>query len=129
MRSFMSKTINWLFVVITSNRHTVMVITAMFIGVISAMAIIVFRSMTEIIRDGVFIHGQRLLHIGTDLSSRALLPVLPIIGAIMLIPLSMRFPGEVCGYGLPGFLENVNLKGGVIKPTFRMLIIIRINIF
>ena len=33
----------------------------------------------------------------------------------MLIPLSLRYPGEVNGYGMPRFLISVHLKGGLIR--------------
>lgn len=44
-----------------------------------------------------------------------LLPVIPMIGAIILIPFSLRYPGEINGYGMPRFLISVHLRGGLIK--------------
>lgn len=44
-----------------------------------------------------------------------LLPVLPMMGAILLIPFSVIYPGEINGYGMPRFLISVHLKGGLIK--------------
>jgi len=44
-----------------------------------------------------------------------LLPVIPMIGAVILIPFSLRYPGEINGYGMPRFLVSVHLKGGLIK--------------
>ncbi len=73
-----------------------------------------FRTILDFVKDVIFIHGQQILHIGEDIHSRFLLPLIPVFGAILLIPLSKAFPGEVNGYGFPKFLENVNLKGGII---------------
>ncbi len=44
-----------------------------------------------------------------------LTPLIPVLGALMLIPLSLRYPGEVNGYGMPRFLISVHLKGGLIR--------------
>ena len=43
------------------------------------------------------------------------LPIIPVIGAILLIPFSKLYPGEVHGYGMPRFLIKVHLKGGIIR--------------
>ena len=44
-----------------------------------------------------------------------LLPVFPMLGALLLIPVARRFPGEISGYGMPKFLIAVHLKGGMIR--------------
>ncbi|KJR42863.1 chloride channel protein EriC [Candidatus Magnetoovum chiemensis] len=96
------------------DKHTKTIVVSLIIGVLSSGAAIVFIELLHFIKENVFIHGQELLHIGENLSSRLYLPLLPIIGAVLLIPLSLLFPGEVNGYAFPKFLENVNLKGGII---------------
>jgi len=44
-----------------------------------------------------------------------LLPLIPMTGMVLLIPLSLLFPGEVNGYGFTKFLRKVNLEGGYIR--------------
>jgi chloride channel protein, CIC family len=44
-----------------------------------------------------------------------LTPLVPVIGAILLIPFSLKYPGEINGYGMPRFLISVHLKGGLIR--------------
>lgn len=44
-----------------------------------------------------------------------LLPLIPVLGMILLIPLSLIFPGEVNGYGFTKFLRKVNLEGGYLR--------------
>lgn len=44
-----------------------------------------------------------------------LLPLLPMTGMVLLVLLDALFPGEIHGYGLPRFLEIVNVQGGYIK--------------
>ena len=43
------------------------------------------------------------------------LPLVPVMGALLLIPFSLRFPGEINGYGMPKFLIAVNLRKGMLK--------------
>ena len=43
-----------------------------------------------------------------------LLPIVPMTGAILLIPFLKKYPGEISGYGMPKFLIAVHLKGGLI---------------
>ncbi|NQU63425.1 MAG: hypothetical protein HQ517_03955, partial [SAR324 cluster bacterium] len=38
-----------------------------------------------------------------------LLPLIPMCGAIILIPFSLRYRGEINGYGMPRFLISVHL--------------------
>ncbi len=92
-----------------------MMLIAACIGVMTGCAIIVFRETVELVHDLVFLRGQELLRIGEGGWRRLLLPLLPIIGAILLIPLSLAFPGEVNGYGFTNFLRRVNLENGVIR--------------
>jgi CIC family chloride channel protein len=44
-----------------------------------------------------------------------LLPLVPMTGMALLVALDAVFPGEIHGYGLPRFLEIVNVRGGYIK--------------
>lgn len=47
--------------------------------------------------------------------SKYLLPIVPMIGAVLLIPFSLRYPGEINGYGMPRFLISVHIRGGLIR--------------
>ncbi|WP_420264650.1 chloride channel protein [Candidatus Magnetominusculus dajiuhuensis] len=96
------------------NRHSVTMLTAMFIGAASAVSVIIFRKTLDLMKMYLLEDGQRLLGVGETLQSRILLPLIPAIGAALLIPLSKRFPGEVNGYTFPKFLARVNVKGGAI---------------
>jgi CIC family chloride channel protein len=97
------------------NPHTLIIILAIGIGVISAGMVIIFRFILESVKELIFIRGQELLHIGQDFNSRLLLPLLPMFGALLLIPLAKIFPGEIYGYKFPNFIEKINLKGGIVS--------------
>jgi len=96
-----------------------MVIIASVIGIIAGFANICFRSVTEFIHHFIFVPGYS--YVSQDVWHLLLLPLIPITGMILLIPLSLLFPGEVNGYGFTQFLRKVNLEGGSI--TFRTVII------
>ncbi|MDA8240854.1 MAG: chloride channel protein [Nitrospiraceae bacterium] len=91
------------------------IIMAFIVGILAGAANVMFRTAMNISHDLIFIGGSRLLHITDDGAYRALIPLLPITGAVLIIPLSLLFPGEVNGYGFSKFLETVNIRGGVIK--------------
>ena len=92
-----------------------MIIMAFVIGLLAGAANVLFRTVMNFSHDIIFEGGTRLLHIGQGGFYSALLPLLPMAGAVLLIPLSLLFPGEVNGYGFSKFLEIVNIRGGVIK--------------
>jgi len=97
------------------------ILTAAFIGVMAGLAIIVFRTAVDIVHELIFVKGQYLLRINEGGWKKFLLPLLPMAGMVLLIPLSLSFPGKVNGYGFTSFLRRVNLEDGVIR--FRTIII------
>ncbi|MFN2375517.1 MAG: chloride channel protein, partial [Candidatus Binatia bacterium] len=116
-RSFLHESEGWLLVV------------AIAIGVAAAVANVVFHSTlnwayrffwgglgvglrvgarsptTDVFRDGWSALPE----------SWWMIPLLPMTGMALLVLLNVAFPGEIHGYGLPRFLEIVNVQGGYIK--------------
>ena len=90
-----------------------MVIIASAIGIIAGFANICFRTVTEFIHHTVFLQGYAYVSQGGWYI--LLLPLIPMLGMVLLIPLSLLYPGEVNGYGFTQFLRKVNLEGGKIK--------------
>jgi len=95
--------------------NTTLIITAAFIGLLAGVAIIVFREAVDLVHEFVFIQGYELLRIEEGGWRRLLLPLIPMFGMVLLIPLSLLFPGKVNGYGFTRFLRRVNLENGVIN--------------
>ncbi len=95
--------------------NTRMILIATFIGLMAGVAIIIFREAVEMVHEYVFVNGYELLGIGEGGWRRFLLPLLPMTGAVLLIPLSLAFPGKVNGYSFTNFLRRVNLENGVIR--------------
>jgi chloride channel protein, CIC family len=95
--------------------NTRMIAIATFIGLMAGVLNILFRSLVHLIRKVFFNGGSDLLGIGQGGWHLLLLPLIPVTGMILLIPLSLLFPGEINGYGFTKFLRKVNLEGGFIK--------------
>lgn len=94
--------------------QTFLVTTAIAVGLFSGGAYILLRITVDWVHDLIFVRGHEILGIVQDHWTLILVPLLPVAGAILLIPLSLLFPGEVNGYRFPKFLEKVNIKGGII---------------
>ena len=92
-----------------------MMIIATCIGLMTGISIILFRSVVEGVEVILFEGGKKLLGIHLGGWHLLLLPLIPMTGMVLLIPLSLLFPGEVNGYGFTKFLRKVNLEGGYIK--------------
>lgn len=101
--------------------NTRMVTIASFIGLMAGICNIIFRTVVEGVHHFFFEGGMSFLGIDKGGYYLLLLPLIPIAGMILLIPLSLMFPGEVNGYGFTKFLRKVNLEGGFIK--FRTIIL------
>jgi len=95
--------------------NTRMMLIATGIGLGAGLMTIVFRSLVDAVHALVFDGGGSLLGLDQGGWRLLLLPLLPLVGMVLLIPLSLLFPGEVNGYGLPAFLRKVNLENGIIR--------------
>lgn len=94
---------------------TRMLLVAACIGLLAGCAIIVFREAVELVHEVIFVKGGELLRVHEGGWRILLLPLLPMTGAALLIPLSLMFPGKVNGYAFTKFLRRVNLENGVIQ--------------
>lgn len=97
---------------------------AAFIGLMSGLLNIIFRTTVHFVEEFFFKGGKQVLGIDQGGINLLLLPLIPIAGVILLIPLSLLFPGEVNGYGFTKFLRKVNLEGGYIRARTIFLKII-----
>ena len=95
--------------------NTRMMLIATGIGLGAGLMTIVFRSLVDAVHALIFDGGGSLLGLDRGGWRLLLLPLLPLVGMVLLIPLSLLFPGEVNGYGLPAFLRKVNLENGIIR--------------
>ncbi|CAK8723849.1 MAG: chloride channel protein [Candidatus Electrothrix sp. AX5] len=95
--------------------NTAVIMTAAVIGLLAGCVIIVFHESVELVHTYIFEQGSELLQIHKGGWHRLLLPLIPMSGMILLIPLSWMWPGKVNGYGFTKFLRRVNLENGVIN--------------
>ncbi len=107
-----------------------MVVIASFIGLAAGLANILFRTTEQFVHHYIFEGGLKMIigehgpHLFKSVDAFLfaevgpkilLLPLLPMLGMVLLIPLTYFFPGDVNGYGFTKFLRKVNLQGGRIK--------------
>ena len=107
--------------ILLPGENTSTVLMAAFIGLLAGLVNILFRSVEELVHSQIFERGYELLHIGEGGLHLLLLPLIPVCGMLLLIPLSLLFPGQINGYGFTKFLRKVNLEGG--KVQFRTIIL------
>lgn len=101
---------------------TRMVFIASCIGIMGGLANICFRTVLEFVHETIFVPGYALATQGGWYI--LLLPLVPISGMVLLIPLAILFPGEIYGYGFTKFLRKVNIHGGSMKFRKNILKII-----
>lgn len=90
---------------------TKFILIAALIGILSGLCNIVFVWTTEASHTFFFdFIGNNIFHIEKGGLHSLLIPLILILGAIILIPLSLTFKGLVNGYGFPKFLEEIHLK-------------------
>lgn len=89
--------------------------SAVAIGLLAGAMNILFRNTMEYVHRVIFLGGSNLFHINDSVLNRVFLPLLPMTGVALLIPLLMRYPKDAGGYGFPAFLESVNVKGGFLR--------------
>jgi len=94
--------------------NTRMILISACIGLMAGVAIIVFRESVDFVHEVLFVQGYELLRIEEGGWRKYLMPLIPMFGMVLLIPLSLAFPGKVNGYGFTKFLRRVNLENGVI---------------
>jgi CIC family chloride channel protein len=114
---------------LVSDSDAWMLAAAIVIGALAALANVVFHSAIEGFHDffwgdigGSLGIGARpvdydIWAVGLDglTANWWLIPLVPMLGMSLIMVLDRWFPGEMKGYGLPNFLEIVNVQGGYIR--------------
>lgn len=85
------------------------------IGLCSGLGSEFFRWLL-ILFEEIFFHGRYEILSLSPVIPWYFLPFLPMLGGLIVGPLSYFFPSEAKGHGVPEVMESVALKDGVIKP-------------
>jgi CIC family chloride channel protein len=88
---------------------------AVLVGLLSGLGNLGLRKSIEFVHEYVFMGGYDLLEIGRGGWRRLLLPLLPMLGGALIVPLEWLFPGRVSGYSMPELLKAINLGGRVLE--------------
>lgn len=113
---------------VTCRTEPVLVGAAVLIGVLTALANSVFHGVIESAHELFWVDLAGALSM-EDLPRYDIfqvgfaglprywptIPLIPIIGMAIIVALDRRFPGEIKGYGMPRFLELVNITGGFLR--------------
>jgi CIC family chloride channel protein len=114
----MSKFSNWINSHLDNlkpDENKAILVIAVVIGVLAGFGNILYRQLIHLVHSTVFTTGESLLKLDSGWPYLLLLPLIPVVGAILLALMDVIFPGQVHGYGLPRFLEIVNLRGAIFK--------------
>ncbi|MEK6777370.1 MAG: chloride channel protein [bacterium] len=95
--------------------QTFLIGSSLIVGLLSGGGYILLRETVSAVHHIIYGQGESLLGMEPGSWTRVFTPLLPVAGALLLIPLALLFPGEVNGYRFPKFLEKVNIQGGVIR--------------
>lgn len=98
-----------------AGEHTFIIVMSIAVGLLSGLANIAFRFTMTSVHDIIFEGGSSLLKIKSGGLNALLLPLIPVCGALLLIPLVLFFRDDINGYGFPRFIERVNIRGGKLK--------------
>ncbi len=108
MFQFLSEKLKWKNWMSSTNIEFIL---ACLVGIAAGLASVVFRHLLE----GVHYISFEWLYPKLSEFSVYLLPIIPMIGAMLLIPFSLKYPGEINGYGMPRFLISVHIRGGLVR--------------
>jgi CIC family chloride channel protein len=113
---------------IASESNVWSVVAAILIGALTALANVAFRwaiesahrlfwvdlggflALSQLEKYDIFAHGLSALP-----DNWGYIPLIPMAAMALIAILERYFPGEMEGYGLPRFLELVNIKGGYLR--------------
>lgn len=94
---------------------TFLMILAVVIGFLSGLGSVGFKMLIHLFKTGFWAHwGGYSGYVPGDITT-LLVPLAPFIGGLLVGPISVLFPAEAEGDGVPEVLEAVVLKGGVLK--------------
>jgi CIC family chloride channel protein len=113
---------------VTSRTEPVLVGAAVLIGVLTAFVNFVFHRVIAHVHELFWVDlagalsmqdlpRYDIFQVGFEGLPRywPTIPLIPIIGMAFIVALERRFPGEIKGYGMPRFLELVNITGGFLR--------------
>lgn len=94
-------------------KEKTLLVLACIVGLCAGFCAEAFTALISFFRH-LFFEGESVKDI---LSSYwFLLPILPMIGGLLVAPLSHLYPAEAKGHGVPEVMASVALKNGVLKP-------------
>lgn len=96
------------------DENTYLIILGVTVGLLGGTANVLFRGAVGLV-DAAARYAASGMGVNLDVGGSWWMPVFPVAGVLLLIPLALAFPGQVYGYRFPDFLEEINVRGGMFK--------------
>lgn len=97
---------------IQPSETTVLIGTAIVVGIGTGLGAVGFIKLISLIQDVFFIRGEQLL----PFLGPALIVIIPMTGGLLAGPIISFFASEAKGHGVPEVMQAIALRGGRIRP-------------
>lgn len=104
--------ISWL----KASERRILIILSIVVGVGGGLGAVVFRWLIGFFHKIFFDYGTLLF---TQLTPyhKYLIPLIPLVGGLLVAPITYRLAKEARGHGVPEVMLAVALRGGIIRPV------------
>jgi CIC family chloride channel protein len=106
------KNIAWL----KASERRILIILSIVVGVGGGLGAVIFRWLIGFFHEIFFGYGTLLF---TQLTPyhKYLIPLIPLVGGLLVAPITYRLAKEARGHGVPEVMMAVALRGGIIRPV------------
>jgi CIC family chloride channel protein len=111
MTRLLSSSVGWLRV----SERRVLIILSVLVGVGGGLGAVLFRWLIGFFHTIFFDYGN-LLFSQITTHPQYLIPLIPLVGGLLVAPITYRLAKEARGHGVPEVMLAVALRGGIIRP-------------
>jgi CIC family chloride channel protein len=97
------------------SEHQILVILSVVVGVGGGFGALIFRWLIGFFHKIFFDYGT-LLFSQITTHPQLLIPLIPMVGGLLVAPITYRLAKEARGHGVPEVMLAVALRGGIIRP-------------
>jgi CIC family chloride channel protein len=115
MTRLLSSSVGWL----RGSERRVLIILSVLVGVGGGLGAVVFRWLIGFFHTIFFEYGNLLFSQITD-HPQYLIPLIPLVGGLLVAPITYRLAKESRGHGVPEVMLAVALRGGIIRPLIAL---------
>ena len=101
------------------SEHQVLIILSVVVGVGGGFGAVIFRWLIGFFHTLFFDYGT-LLFSQITAHPKFLIPLIPMVGRLLVAPITYRLAKEARGHGVPEVMLAVALRGGIIRPLIAL---------